>query len=44
MKNRSRLFNMMYDCSAKFIKIIFNMLSSKGPILLYSNFITMEGL
>jgi len=34
----------MYSCSPKFIRIIFNIEKSKGTILIYSNYVDMEGL
>ena len=43
-KNKSGLFNTLYMCSPKFIHIIFNILKSKGPVLVYSNYVAMEGL
>jgi superfamily II DNA or RNA helicase len=43
-KNKSSLFNKLYDCSPKMITIIFNILKSKGPVLFYSNYVEMEGL
>lgn len=41
---KSSLFNAMYKCSAKFICAIFNIMLSKGPVLVYSNYVRMEGL
>lgn len=41
---KSNLLLTMYDCSSKFLNVIFNMLKSKGPILAYSNYVLMEGL
>jgi len=43
-KNKSKLFNSMYECSPKMILIIFNIIKSKGPVLVYSNYVEMEGL
>ena len=43
-KNKSNLFNAMYASSPKFINIIFNMLKTKGTVLVYSNYVEMEGL
>jgi len=43
-KNKSKLFISMYSCSPKFIRIIFNIEKSKGTILIYSNYVDMEGL
>lgn len=41
---KSKLFDMLYMCSPKFITCIFNILKSKGPVLVYSNYVQMEGL
>jgi len=41
---KSKLFETLYMCSPKFIQIIFNILKSKGPVLVYSNYVAMEGL
>ena len=41
---KSKLFNAMYTSSPKFIRIIFNILKSKGTIMIYSNYVLMEGL
>jgi len=41
---KSSLYNEMYNCSAKMLYIIFNILKSKGSVLLYSNYVLMEGL
>ena len=43
-KKKSNLYNAMYKSSPKFIRIIFNILKTKGTILLYSNYVEMEGL
>jgi len=43
-KNKSKLFTTMYECSAKMTAICFNTFKSKGPILVYSNYVRMEGL
>ena len=43
-KNKSSLFLNMYMCSPKYIRIIFNIEKTKGIILLYSNYVAMEGL
>jgi superfamily II DNA or RNA helicase len=43
-KKKSLLFTALYDSSPKMVTIIFNFLKSKGPILLYSNYVEMEGL
>lgn len=41
---KSELFEAMHDCSAKFTRIIFTILVAKGPVLVYSNYVLMEGL
>jgi hypothetical protein len=41
---KSSLFDMLYKCSPKFVTCIFNIFKSKGPVLVYSNYVAMEGL
>lgn len=41
---KSNLFEGMYKSSAKMINIIFNIMKSTGPTLVYSNYVLMEGL
>ena len=41
---KSSLLQMLYMCSPKMVTIIFNILKSPGPVLLYSNYVLMEGL
>jgi hypothetical protein len=41
---KSNLYDAMHKCSAKMICIIFNLLKSQGPVLVYSNYVLMEGL
>jgi ribosomal protein L32E len=43
-KNKSGLIKALMDCSNKFINVIFNTMKSKGPVLIYSNFVLVEGL
>ena len=43
-KTKSKLFEMMYICSPKFVRIIFNILKTKGTVMIYSNYVEMEGL
>jgi hypothetical protein len=43
-KAKSSLFEKLYECSPKMIVIIFNIICSKGPVLVYSNYVAMEGL
>lgn len=43
-KQKSGLYESLYECSAKFLYAIFLILKSPGPVLVYSNYVTMEGL
>jgi hypothetical protein len=43
-KKKSKLFETMYMCSPKFVRIIFNILKTKGTVMVYSNYVEMEGL
>ena len=43
-KNKSGLIKALIDCSNKFVNVIFNVTKSKGPVLIYSNFVLVEGL
>ena len=43
-KKKSKLIEALYNCSPKFIRIIFNILKTKGTVLIYSNYVEMEGL
>jgi hypothetical protein len=43
-KQKSELFEALYSCSAKFLTVIVNVLRSSGPVLVYSNYVLMEGL
>lgn len=43
-KKKSKLLEELYKCSPKMVYIIFNTLKSKGPVLIYSNYVEMEGL
>ena len=40
----SSLFTAMYNCSPKMLNIIFNIIKSPGSVLVYSNYVLMEGL
>ena len=40
----SELFSIMYELSPKFLACIFNIILSPGPVLVYSNYVRMEGL
>jgi hypothetical protein len=45
MENKkSKLFEAMLMCSPKFLRIIFNILKTKGTAMIYSNYVEMEGL
>ena len=43
-KQKSELFEALYACSAKYLTIILHILRSPGPVLVYSNYVLMEGL
>jgi SNF2 family DNA or RNA helicase len=43
-KQKSSLFEGLYASSPKFLTIIINILRSSGPVLVYSNYVLMEGL
>ena len=43
-KNKSTLLQALYNCSCKMTAILFYGLRSKGPILVYSQFVSAEGL
>jgi hypothetical protein len=43
-KKKSSLYEAMTMCSMKMTNIIFNIMKSKGPTLVYSNYVLMEGL
>ena len=43
-KSKSKLFETMYMCSPKYVRIIFNILKTKGTVMIYSNYVEMEGL
>ena len=43
-KSKSELIKEMYRCSAKFVNIIFYVMKSPGPVLIYSNYVQMEGI
>jgi superfamily II DNA or RNA helicase len=44
LKKHSKLFIELHKCSAKLIYMILNILTSTGPVLVYSNYVMMEGL
>jgi hypothetical protein len=41
---KSNLIQTLYNCSPKFLTVIINILRSPGPVLVYSNYVLMEGL
>lgn len=43
-EKHSQLYNELHRCSAKFVRAIFNILMSPGPVLVYSNYVLVEGL
>jgi hypothetical protein len=43
-KSKSELIKEMAKCSCKFTNCIFNIVKSTGPVLVYSNYVLMEGL
>lgn len=43
-KKKSSLYNALYESSGKMVNIIFNIMKSPGPVLVYSNYVLMEGL
>lgn len=43
-KKKSELLKALYQCSCKYTACMFYILSSKGPIIIFSNFVKMEGL
>lgn len=43
-KNKSSLYDALYRSSPKILYIIFNILKSPGPVLVYSNYVLVEGL
>ena len=43
-KNKSALIKEMMKCSNKFTNCIFNTVKCPGPVLIYSNYVLMEGM
>ncbi len=41
---KSSLFEGLYLCSAKMLYCIFNIIKSAGPVLVYTNYVLMEGI
>lgn len=42
-KKKSNLLKLLYSCSCKMVYIIFKIFKIKGPVMIYSNYIKMEG-
>ena len=42
--NKSNLLNELYKCSSKIVNLIFNTFNSKGPLIIFSNYVKMEGI
>ena len=40
----SSVLKLLQECSAKYTCMIFNILISKGPVIMYSNYVLMEGI
>lgn len=43
-KQKSSLYDALYTSSPKMLNIVFNILTSPGPTVVYSNYVLMEGL
>lgn len=43
-EKKSELLMTLHNCSAKMTFIVFNIMNSPGPVLVYSNYVVMEGL
>jgi len=41
---KSEVLMELYNCSPKMTFIVFNIMNSSGPVLIYSNYVVMEGL
>lgn len=41
---KSELLMTLHNCSAKMTFMVFNIMNSPGPVLVYSNYVVMEGL
>jgi len=42
-KNKSSLYEQLYKCSPKMLQMVFIILVSPGPVIVYSNYVLMEG-
>lgn len=40
----STLLSRLYECSPKYLNLIINILKSKGPTIVYTNYVKMEGV
>ena len=40
----SKLYDAMYKSSCKMTRILFNIMLSEGPVMIYSNYVKMEGI
>jgi hypothetical protein len=40
----SELLKALYECSPKYLALMFNILKSKGPAIVYTNYVLMEGV
>lgn len=43
-KKKSSLYNAMVDSSRKFVNSLFLVMNSPGPVIIYSNYVFMEGI
>lgn len=43
-EKKSKVYEELHKCSAKMLHILFIMMKSPGPILVYSNYVLMEGI
>lgn len=43
-ENKSQLFTKLFESSAKAMNMIFTILCSPGPVLIYTNYVLMEGI
>lgn len=43
-KKKSGLYQSLWDSSPKFMMTIFNIIRTKGPVLVYSNYVAVEGI
>lgn len=41
---KSEVIKIMLTCSRKYVNVIFNLLKSPGPVLIYTNYVLMEGI